>query len=183
MAQSDPDPEPTAAADTTPAAEAADTLGDEEKTEPADESELAEVVEKTEAEKQAEAEERSRQTVRRFLWSCAWLTVLAGVFLLAGILRSHQSLSALAWLGTALTFLSMLALIAAYVACAQDRITLRTRVLGRFDLFQVSTLGMLIAIVCGLLVPSSNKTALALLFPWALTYWMYGLDRTKTPAA
>jgi hypothetical protein len=41
---------------------------------------------------------------------------------------------------------------------------------------------MVIAVICGLLIPSSNTAALALLLPWALTYWMYGLDRTKTPA-
>jgi cation transport ATPase len=162
MAQSDPEPEPTTEAE----AEAAAT----------------EVPEKTQAEKDAEAADQARRAVNRFLWSCAWLTVLVGVFLVSGMIQSDRSFGVLGWLGAVLTCACLVALTAAYVLCARDRLTLRTRVLGPFDFFQVSTVVVVVAVICGLLVPTSNKSALALLFPWALTYWMYGLDRTKKPA-
>jgi hypothetical protein len=137
--------------------------------------------EKTEAEKQAEAEETSRRTVARFLWSCAWLTVLVAVFLFSGVLQVGGDFGAAAWLGTVVVYLCMAALVAAYVGCALRRITLRTRLLGPVDVFQVSTVIVAVAVICGLAIPTDNKSAIALLFPWALTYWMYGLDRAKKP--
>jgi cation transport ATPase len=154
-----------------PGRPAADEQTEPEKTE----------AEKTEAEKQAEAEETSRRTVARFLWSCAWLTVLVAVFLFSGVLQVRSDFSAVAWLGTVVVYLCMAVLVAAYVGCALRRITLRTRLLGPVDVFQVSTVIVVVAVICGLAIPTDNKSAIALLFPWALTYWMYGLDRTKKP--
>ncbi|NIK55553.1 hypothetical protein [Kribbella shirazensis] len=163
MAQSDPEPEPTTEAE----AEAAEQPG---------------VPVKTQAEKDAEAAERARNAENRFQWWCAGLTVMVGVFLLSGMLQSDQSFGVLGWLGAVLTYICLIALTAAYVLCARERVKLRTRVLGPVDLFQASTVVVVIAVICGLLVPTNSKSALALLFPWALSYWMYGLHRTKKPA-
>lgn len=168
MAQSDPEPESTTEAET----EAAEKPGVPETTQ---------VPEKTQAEKDAEDAERARAAENRFQWWCAGLTVMVGVFLLAGILQSDRSLGVLGWLGAVLTYCCLIALTAAYVFCARDRLTLRTRVLGPIDLFQTSTVVVVIAVICGLLVPTDSKAALALLLPWALSYWMYGLNRTKKP--
>ncbi|WP_371406011.1 hypothetical protein OHA10_10640 [Kribbella sp. NBC_00662] len=169
MAHPDPEPESTPGPDTEPTP-AAEVEADEAKAEP-------------EAEVEESAEAKRERTIIRFLWSCSWLTALAGVFLLSGMLQTYKTYSALAWLGAVVAVLCVVALIAAYVACARGKLTLRTRLLGPMDLFQLSTLVMVVAVICGLLVPSSNTAALALLLPWALTYWMYGLDRTKTPPA
>ena len=179
MPQSDPEPVPDAdpvttsetGSDAESGNDAAAEATPEPKTEPKTEAELAE-----------EAEAKQRATVARFLWSCAWLTVLAGVFLISGMAQSYRSYSALATLGAVVVGLCLLALIAGYVACARTTITLRTPVLGRIDVFQVSTLVVAIAVICGLLVPATNSSALALLLPWALTYWMHGLDRVKSEA-
>jgi hypothetical protein len=160
---SDPEPDPTAEAESDTGAEAEADTG-------------------AEAEVEESAEAKKERTIIRFLWSCCWLTVLTGVFLLSGMLQTYKTYSALAWLGSVAAVLCLLALIAAYVACARGKLTLRTRLLGPVDLFQLSTLVVVIAVICGLLVPTSNTAALALLLPWALTYWMYGLDRTKAPA-
>ncbi|WP_329004494.1 hypothetical protein OHA18_13990 [Kribbella sp. NBC_00709] len=173
----DPDPEPTPAPDPEPAAAAEAEPGS-----------TAEVESDPKADSKAEAEPeedpavKQQRTVNRFLWSCAWLTALAGLFLVAGIAQSDGGGSALRWLGAVVAIVCMLALIAGYVACARGKLTLRARALGPLDVFQTSTLVVLIAVICGLLAPSSNSAALALLFPWALTYWMYGLDRTRTPS-
>jgi hypothetical protein len=161
MAQSDPEPEPTTEA------QAAGKPG---------------VPEKTQAEKDAEAAARAGAAENRFQWWCAGLTVMIGVFLLSGILQSDQSFGVLGWLGVVLTYLCLAALTATYVFCAKDRLKLRTQVLGPVDVFQASTVVVVVAVICGLLVPTDSKAALALLFPWALTYWMYGLNRTKKPA-
>ncbi|MFC6158096.1 hypothetical protein [Kribbella jiaozuonensis] len=162
MAHPDPEPESTPGPDTEPAA-------------------AAEADAEAEAKVEESPEEKQQRTIIRFLWSCSWLTVLTGVFLLSGVLQTYKTYSALSWLGAVVAVLCLVALIAAYVACARGKLTLRTRLLGPFDLFQLSTLVMVVAVICGLLIPSSNTAALALLLPWALTYWMYGLDRTKTP--
>ena len=117
--------------------------------------------------------ERARRTSIRLLWSCAVLTLLVGVFQLSGILSAADGYDVLAWVGVAVTALCLLALIAIYSACALDRLTLRTRVLNRFDLFQVTTVLLLLAIVAGILMSSTG--ALALLLPWGLSYWLHNL--------
>ena len=83
--------------------------------------------------------ERARQTTTRLLWACAVLTLLAGVFQLSGILSDADGYDGLAWVGVVVGAVCLLALIAVYSACALGRLTLRARVLQRFDLFQVTT--------------------------------------------
>ncbi|MEV6265751.1 hypothetical protein AB0L64_01195 [Kribbella sp. NPDC051936] len=170
MTRSDPEPEPTAAADAAVEAEAARDSGDSGATrESADEAEPTPDPEKAE------------RTVERLMWSSAWLTVLVGVFLVVGIARSDSDYSAYAWLGAVVAFLGLLALAATYFACARKRITLRTRLRGPIDVFKGSTVVMVIVVICGLLVPTDNTPALAVLLPWAVTYWLYGLEKTEAP--
>jgi uncharacterized membrane protein len=176
MAHPDPEPESTPGPDTEPAAAAeAEPSGSKAEAD-------AEPGSAPEAKVEESAEAKQQRTIIRFLWSCSWLTVLTGVFLLSGLLQTYKTYSALAWLGAVVAVLCLVALIAAYVACARGKLALRTRLLGPFDLFQLSTVVVAVAVICGLLIPSSNTAALALLLPWALTYWMYGLDRTATPS-
>ena len=117
--------------------------------------------------------ERARRTTTRLLWSCAGLTLLVGMFQLSGILRNAGGYDVLAWLGVAVAALCVLALIAIYSACALDCLTLRRRVLDRLDLFQITTVLLLLAIVAG--IPMHSTGALALLLPWGLTYWLHNL--------
>jgi hypothetical protein len=161
MAHSDPEPEPTAAAEAAADAEAVEDDGDEAEPKP--------------------DPEQARRTVDRLLWSSAWLTVLVGVFLVVGILQSDSDYGVLAWLGAVVTVLGLLTLIATYFACARKRLTLRTRLRGPVDVFKASTLVMVIVVICGLLVPTDNTPALAVLLPWAVTYWLYGIDKTAEP--
>ncbi|HEY3562429.1 MAG TPA: hypothetical protein VGL05_33415 [Kribbella sp.] len=124
--------------------------------------------------------ERARRTVRAFEWSCGWLTLLAGAFLISGMAQS-RNFGGLAWVGAVVVIVCVLALTALYVLCARDRVTLRTRLFGSVDLFQASTVVVVVAVIGGLVVPSNNHSALSLLLPWALTYWIYGMDRVKPP--
>ncbi|HZX08991.1 hypothetical protein [Kribbella sp.] len=173
MAQSDPEPAPAAQPGNTPAADPKAELNG--KTEAADEAKPAEP--------ELTPEEKARRMVRTFLWTSGWLTILTAAFLLSDIIQSNRSFGAVGWLSVVLTYLCVLALVAGYFACALNQATLRTRLLGRFDLFQLSTVLIVVAVVFGLLIPTSHNAVLALLLPWALTYWMYGLDRPKAPAA
>lgn len=172
MVQPDPDPKPTAAADLEPVAEEA-----------VDDEAVAEEAASDEAEEEAEPKpdpEKARSTVDRLMWTSAWLTVMVGVFLLSGMLQADSGYNVLGWLGAVVAILGLLALIAAYAGCALNRITLRTKVLGPADLFQASTLVVTIVVICGLLVPSNNTAALAILLPWAVTYWLHGLTKAPT---
>ena len=174
MVQPDPDPKPTAAADSEPVAEeAVDEKAVDGKA--VDE----EAVDEEEAEPKPDPE-KARSTVDRLMWTSAWLTVMVGVFLLSGMLQAEGGYNVLGWLGAVVAILGLLALIAAYAACALNRITLRTKVLGSADLFQASTLVVAIVVICGLLVPSNNTAALAILLPWAVTYWLHGLMKAPT---
>jgi hypothetical protein len=122
--------------------------------------------------------ERARRTRGRLLWACAVLTLLVGVFQLSGVVSGLDGYGVLAWIGVVVAWVCLLALIVVYAACAQERTTLHQRV-GPLDLFQVTTALLLITIVAGVLVPSRNTTALALLLPWGITYWLHNL---KQPA-
>jgi hypothetical protein len=108
---------------------------------------------------------------------------MVGVFQLADILREIDQYGALAWLGVVVAGVAVLALIAAFVACALERVTLRQRVVGKFDLFQVSSIVLLVAIAAGVLMPGRNTTALALLLPWGIGYWLHGLDAANSDSA
>jgi hypothetical protein len=173
MVQPDPDPKPAAAADSEPVAGEAVDLDAVTEEDAEDEAEDEEAEPKPDPEK-------AQSAVDRLMWTSAWLTVLVGVFLLAGMFQADRAYDTLGWLGAIVAILGLLALIAAYAACALKRITLRTKVVGPADLFQISTLVVAIVVICGLLVPSNNSAALAILLPWAVTYWLHGL--TKTPA-
>ena len=181
MEQSDPGHKPAPDADPGIASESGAETESETKADAQEPKPEPKTEPKTEAELKAEAEANQEQMVSRILWTCAWLTVLVGVFLLTGMFRSGGSYGVLSWLGAVVAILCLLALIAGYVACGRGQLTLRTHLRGPFDVFQLSTVVVLIGVVCGLLAPNSNNSALALLLPWALTYWMYGLDRAKTP--
>ena len=124
--------------------------------------------------------ERARQTTTRLLWACAVLTLLAGVFQLSGILSDADGYDGLAWVGVVVGAVCLLALIAVYSACALGRVTLRARVLQRFDLFQVTTVLLVPAIVAG--IPIHRTTALALLLPWGLAYWLHHLNAPTSSA-
>ncbi|GAA1590700.1 hypothetical protein [Kribbella karoonensis] len=181
MAQSDPEPAPAADSGDTSKAELngkAELDGTAPDQPPAESTDTAAAAE---AEPEQTPEEKARRMVRTFLWTCGWLTVLAGAFLLSDIAQSQKPFGVVGWLSVVLTYLCLAALVAGYFACALDKATLRTRLLGRFDLFQLSTVVVVVAVVFGLLIPTSHKAALALALPWALTYWMYGTDRTKPP--
>lgn len=119
---------------------------------------------------------RARRTAGRLLWTCAALSALVGVFLLADATRSHADYGVPAWIGMAVTALSTLALIGVYVACALGRVTLNRRVIGKLTLFQLSTVPVLLAIVADVVIPGRNLGGLALLLPWGLSYWLQGLS-------
>jgi hypothetical protein len=127
--------------------------------------------------------ERARRTAGRLLVGCAGLTAMVGLFQIGDILRGLEQYGGMAWLGVIVATLAVLALIALYGVCALNRATLHTRVLGRLDLFQVSTVVLLVAITAGILIPTRNTTALALLLPWGITYWVHGLGAVTSDAS
>jgi phosphotransferase system glucose/maltose/N-acetylglucosamine-specific IIC component len=108
---------------------------------------------------------------------------MVGVFQLADILRSADQFGGSAWLGVVVAGLAVLTLIAIYGACTLNRATLHTQVIGRLDLFRLSTAVLLVAITAGILIPTRNTTALALLLPWGITYWVHGLGAVTPDAA
>jgi hypothetical protein len=167
MAHPDPEPRPAAAAEDIEA----------EKTD-----QETSVAPEGEDEEPKPDPDKARRTVDRLMWSSAWLTVMVAVFLLIGLLRADDHFGAGAWIGAIVAILGLLTLIAAYGACALKRLTLRTRLTGPVDVFKASTVVMVLVVICGLLVPIDNTPALAVLLPWAVTYWLYGLDKTEAPA-
>ena len=52
--------------------------------------------------------------------------------------------------------------------------------LDRFDLFQVTTVLLVLAIVAG--IPHPQHECLALLLPWGLTYWLHNLNAPTSSA-
>ncbi len=186
MVHPDPDPKPAATGNSEPVAEPEAVTRPEAVAEAEAEKAAADEGEgDEEAGDEEEAEpkpdpEKARSALDRLMWTSAWLTVLVAVFLLSGMLQADGGYNALAWLGAVVAILGLLALIAAYGACALNRITLRTKIVGPADLFQVSTLVVVIVVICGLLVPTNNSAALAILLPWAVTYWLHGLTKEAT---
>lgn len=170
MAQSDPEPAPAAEPDDSTGSKV--SAGSEDTKVSKDSKDSTDEAEEDPA-------ERARRTTRAFEWSCAWLTLLAGAFVVTGMVQNDKKFTALAWLGAIAVIVCVLALTALYVGCARDKVTLRTRLFGAVDLFQASTVVIVIAVICGLAVPTDNHSALSLLLPWALTYWIYGM---KPPA-
>jgi hypothetical protein len=164
MAPPEPDP---AAADAVPEpAVEADVDGTAEVDEGAVEEEAEPEVDPGEA----------RRTRTGLMWTCAGLTAVVGIFELARVVMNAKQYDVLAWLGAIVAFVALVALIAGYVLCALGRTTLQAKLIGRFDFFQVSTVVVLLAIVAGVLVVAGSTTALALLLPWGLTYWLHNLN-------
>ncbi|WP_433163805.1 hypothetical protein [Kribbella sp. CA-247076] len=120
--------------------------------------------------------EDARRTTGRLLAGCAALTGLVGVFQLGEIIDGADEYGAAAWAGVIVGFLALLGMIALYGACALDRATLRTRLIGRLDVFRLATVLLLVAVAAGVLIPTRNTTALALLLPWGISYWVHGLE-------
>ena len=108
---------------------------------------------------------------------------MVGLFQLADVLREIDRYGVLPWLGVVVSGLAELVLIAAYIACGMGRLTLRQRVVGRFDVLQVSALVFVVAIAAGLLSPGRNTTALALLLPFGISYWLHGLEGAASESA
>ncbi|MGW6280438.1 hypothetical protein [Kribbella sp. NPDC055071] len=152
---------------------AADAVPDHE-TDGADEGAAEEETEE-ETEPKVDAGE-ARRTRTGFLFTCAGLTGAVAVFQLSGALIQADKYDALAWVGAVVALVAFVVLIVGYIACAIGRVTLRTKLIGRFDFFEVSTAVVLLAIVAGVFVVPGSTTALALLLPWALTYWLHNLN-------
>jgi hypothetical protein len=127
--------------------------------------------------------EQARRTSARLLLGCAALTAMVAIFQLGEIVQGADQYGGGAWLGVAVAGLSILGLIALYGACALNRATLRSRLIGKLDLFQVATVLLVVAIAAGILIPTRNTTALALLLPWGIAYWVHGLGEASTSDA
>ncbi|TCN37341.1 hypothetical protein EV644_103454 [Kribbella orskensis] len=128
--------------------------------------------------------ERAQRTTTRLLWTSAGLTVLVGVFLVSDVIRTADRYTALAWVGVALSTLAILSLTVLYAGCASGRLSLNQQAVGKLTLFQLSTLCLVIAVGADILIPARNTGGLALLLPWAITYWLHNLRPTErnTPA-
>ncbi|MDX6283310.1 MAG: hypothetical protein QOH03_4381 [Kribbellaceae bacterium] len=120
--------------------------------------------------------ERAQRTTIRVLWGCAVLTAFIGVFLVADITKSSDRYDTAAWVGIALAGLAILALAALYVACGLGRVTLGTKV-GPTNLFQLSSICLVVAVGADILIPGRDTSSLALLLPWGITYWLHNLNR------
>lgn len=183
MAQSDPEPAPAAGSEDSTDPKVSE--GSEESAVAGESKPSADSKGESEKEPEEDPAERARRTVRAFEWTCAWLTLLAGAFVVSGMVQNDAKFTTFAWLGAIVVVVCVLALIALYVGCARDKITLRTRLFGAVDLFQTSTVVLVVAVICGLVVPTDNHSALSLVLPWALTYWIYGMkppaESTPTP--
>ncbi|GAA0575616.1 hypothetical protein HPO96_15940 [Kribbella sandramycini] len=119
--------------------------------------------------------ERAQQTTNSLYWVCAAVSLLVGVFQYSRVLADPGAAGVLGWVGLAVVTLLLLGLAGLYVLCALERVTLKDRVLGRFDLFQVSTLLLVVTILVAVLIPPRSTTALSLLLPWGIGYWLYHL--------
>lgn len=120
--------------------------------------------------------ERAQRIVTRLFWGCAALTLMVGVFLAVDVVKA-DSYKPLAWLGVALSAIAILGLTALYCGCALGRVDLGRVVVGKLNLFQLSTLGLVLAVGADILIPDRNTGGLALLLPWGITYWLHNLNQ------
>jgi hypothetical protein len=123
------------------------------------------------------APERAQRIVARVFWGCAGLTLMIGVFLVVDVVKSAGSYGTLAWVGVALSAVAILGLVALYAGCALGRVDLGRRVVGKLNLFQLSALGLVLAVGADILIPGRDTGGLALLLPWGITYWLHNLNR------
>jgi hypothetical protein len=119
--------------------------------------------------------ERAQRTTKRLLWTSAGLTLLVGVFLVSDVIRMADRYTALAWVGVALSALAILSLALLYAGCASGRLSLEQRAVGKFTLFQLSAICLVVAVGADILIPERNTGGLALLLPWGITYWLHNL--------
>jgi hypothetical protein len=125
--------------------------------------------------------ERAQRIVKRLFWTCAALTVVIGVFLVADVVKSADTYKPQAWVGVTLSALAMLGLIILYVGCARERLDLGQPAIGKLNLFQLSAIGLVVAVGADILIPDRDTGGLALLLPWGITYWLHNLDREPRP--
>ncbi|HET6295328.1 MAG TPA: hypothetical protein VFG33_18225 [Kribbella sp.] len=125
-------------------------------------------------------DERAERYAKRTFWLCAALSLMVGVFLVSDVTRSADEYGAAAWVGVGLAGVVILALAVLYGACALGRVRLDRTVIGKLDLFKVSTICLVVAVGADILIPDRQTGGLALLLPWGITYWMHNLN--KPPA-
>jgi hypothetical protein len=118
---------------------------------------------------------RAQRITRRLLWACVVLTTFVGVFLVADVVRSSSEYGVPAWFGVGLSGLSIVGLIVAYAACGLGRLTLNQSLIGKLTVFQLSTVGLVVAIGADILIPDRDTGGLALLLPWGIGYWLHHL--------
>lgn len=125
--------------------------------------------------------ERAQRIVKRLFWTCAALTAVIVVFLVADVVKSADTYKPQAWVGVVLSALAMLGLIILYVGCARGRLDLGQPAIGKLNLFQLSAIGLVIAVGADILIPDRDTGGLALLLPWGITYWLHNLNRESRP--
>lgn len=113
------------------------------------------------------------------LWAAAALTAVVGVFLLADVVGESAQYGGLAWTGVALAAISIAALLAIDVACAVGRLALNQPLVGKFTVFQATTVLLVVAIGADILIPARDTGSLALLLPWGITYWLHHVIPAK----
>jgi hypothetical protein len=119
--------------------------------------------------------ERTQRIVTRVFWTCAALTVMIGVFLVVDVVKSADSYRTAAWVGVTLAALAIIGLAALYAGCALGRLDLSRPVVGKLNLFQVSAVGLVVAVGADILIPGRDTGGLALLLPWGISYWLHNL--------
>ncbi|WP_405063037.1 hypothetical protein OG474_15745 [Kribbella sp. NBC_01505] len=118
---------------------------------------------------------RAKQTKNGLYWVCAGVSLVVGAFQYSHTLGSVDGFDVRAVVGLLVMTLCLLGLAVVYALCALGRTELRRRVFDRFDLFQVSTVLLVAAVLVGVLIPPRTTTALGLLLPWGIGYWLYHL--------
>ncbi|MFC0624930.1 hypothetical protein [Kribbella deserti] len=108
-------------------------------------------------------------------WICVVLTLLVGVFLAAD--ASAGGYGPVAWVGTSIAAVGLLALAGLYVACALGRIRLDTTILaGRFSgkasYLHVAIVCLVLVIGADILIPNREAGSLAVLLPFGIAYWL-----------
>ncbi|MET7278496.1 hypothetical protein ABZS29_09715 [Kribbella sp. NPDC005582] len=119
------------------------------------------------------------QRPNSLFWICTAVTVLIGVFQYTNSLSAMDGFDVPTVLGLAALTLCLLALAGIYALCALERTTLQARPYGRLDLFQVSTVLVVVAVLIGVLIPPRTTSTLGLLLPFGIGYWLYHLAARK----
>jgi len=126
--------------------------------------------------------EPAPQRPNSLFWICTAVTVLIGVFQYTNSLSAMDGFDGPTVLGLVALTLCLLALAGIYALCALERTTLQARPYGRLDLFQVSTVLVVVAVLIGVLIPPRTTSTLGLLLPFGIGYWLYHLAAQKKAA-